>query len=234
MSLAGRTGIFDPDKNNLGANRPRLVAKLVWFRTPHGDSRRLRRFLRSNPGRSRQPSRNVFPNYLTVNTGGFKTDSSYLLQSGARRRLYRRRLRQRFRQPHPTGNAEHLESESAIGNGAGRFCQRHKFPECCFSYPPDRNVKTPSAEQFSVTFEQQLSDGFVSLAAYVGTRGHNLLRAATPNLGHKQCIGCVRRRRRCLRTLQPVLSGLALARVQLPQIISIAHFPTSAHLLLQD
>ncbi len=48
---------------------------------------------------------------------------------------------------------------------------------------PNRNLKTPLAHQFSATFEQQLSGNLVASVSYVGTRGDNLLRTTTPNLG---------------------------------------------------
>jgi hypothetical protein len=44
------------------------------------------------------------------------------------------------------------------------------------------------AHHFSVTFEQQLSQSMVVSAAYVGTRGRNLLRFSSPNLGPNYLI----------------------------------------------
>lgn len=48
---------------------------------------------------------------------------------------------------------------------------------------PDRQLETPMAHHYSLTFEQQLSRSLVFSAAYVGTQGRNLLRVTTPNLG---------------------------------------------------
>ena len=48
---------------------------------------------------------------------------------------------------------------------------------------PAARLPTPSAQHFSFTFEQQLRSDLFFSAAYVGTRGRNLLRFTTPNLG---------------------------------------------------
>jgi hypothetical protein len=48
---------------------------------------------------------------------------------------------------------------------------------------PNRQLRMPVAQHYSVTFEQQLSSSMVISAAYVGTRGRHLLRFTSPNLG---------------------------------------------------
>jgi hypothetical protein len=48
---------------------------------------------------------------------------------------------------------------------------------------PARNLQSPMAHHYSLTFEQQFSSSLVFSASYVGTLGRNLLRYTTPNLG---------------------------------------------------
>ncbi len=48
---------------------------------------------------------------------------------------------------------------------------------------PSRQLDSPMAHQYSVTFEQLVGRGLSLSAAYVGTRGRNLLRFSTPNFG---------------------------------------------------
>src|SRR5262249_50019298 len=48
---------------------------------------------------------------------------------------------------------------------------------------PERTLETPTAYEYSGTFEQQLSKGLVLSVAYVGTQGRHLLRQTTPNFG---------------------------------------------------
>jgi hypothetical protein len=48
---------------------------------------------------------------------------------------------------------------------------------------PTRQLDTPMAHQFSVTFEQLVGRGLSLSAAYVGTRARHLFRFSTPNFG---------------------------------------------------
>jgi hypothetical protein len=48
---------------------------------------------------------------------------------------------------------------------------------------PDKNLKTPYAQHWHLTIEQQFLDEYQISAAYVGTKGTKLTRLTTPNLG---------------------------------------------------
>jgi carboxypeptidase family protein len=48
---------------------------------------------------------------------------------------------------------------------------------------PQKNLRTPYAQQWHLTFERQLSNDYLVSAAYVGTKGTKLTRLATPNGG---------------------------------------------------
>ncbi len=48
---------------------------------------------------------------------------------------------------------------------------------------PEKNLRTPYAQQWHLTFERELFPGYYFSAAYVGTKGTKLTRLTTPNLG---------------------------------------------------
>ncbi|HEV2829602.1 MAG TPA: carboxypeptidase-like regulatory domain-containing protein [Pyrinomonadaceae bacterium] len=48
---------------------------------------------------------------------------------------------------------------------------------------PQKNFKTPYSLQYAVTVERRIHDRYALSVAYVGTRGLELLRVSTPNLG---------------------------------------------------
>ncbi|HBB94066.1 MAG TPA: hypothetical protein DC054_01630, partial [Blastocatellia bacterium] len=78
---------------------------------------------------------------------------------------------------------------------------------------PERKLRMPSAQHYSIAWEQELNRNTVISVAYVGTQGRHLLRAATPNLGPNAflvptAISVV--------GFQPNVSGLALGPGQLP------------------
>ncbi|MGI8917189.1 MAG: carboxypeptidase regulatory-like domain-containing protein [Pyrinomonadaceae bacterium] len=211
--LAGRTRIFDPDKNNFG---PRIG--LAWSPNWFGSERRtaIRAgygvFYDQILGAVVSQSRNVFPNYLTVNTGGFNDGQFFTYFNPARGGVcIAGDCVNGFVSLIQPGTLNTLNPNLPLGTVLDVFASGNNFPNAASVTLPDRNVKTPSAEQFSVTFEQQLSDGFVMSAAYVGTRGHNLLRAATPNLGPNNVLVAFDAGAAAYGTLQPVLLGLALA-----------------------
>jgi hypothetical protein len=48
---------------------------------------------------------------------------------------------------------------------------------------PAKNLRTPYAEQWHLTLEREIANGYVFSLAYVGTKGTKLTRLTTPNLG---------------------------------------------------
>jgi hypothetical protein len=48
---------------------------------------------------------------------------------------------------------------------------------------PDKNLRTPYAQQWHLTVERELFKGYFVSAAYIGTKGVKLTRLVTPNLG---------------------------------------------------
>jgi len=183
---AGRTRIFDPDRNNFA---PR--ASIAYATHLFGSKRTtvLRAgagvFYDQALGAVVSQSRNVFPNFLTLNLAGgvpvgggvgFNiTDPSLpffpcpddngglrlfaLTQAGSLNQLNR---------------AVPLACLVSINNS---------FPGGFGVTLPERRLEMPTAYHYAFTFEQQLVERLVFSAAYVGTQGRHLLRLTTPNLG---------------------------------------------------
>ncbi len=184
--LDNRTSIFDPDRNNFAprvgfAYSPRLfgVERLTVFRAGYGI------FYDQALGAVVSQSRNVFPNFLTLNFAGGT--------------------------PNQIGVGFQITDPSAAffpcpdGGGSTRFVSVTRAgtlntldpatPLSCLvainsAFPggfgftlPERRLEMPTAQHYAFTFEQQLTRTFTVSAAYVGTQGRHLLRLTTPNLG---------------------------------------------------
>jgi hypothetical protein len=174
---AGRTSIFDPDKNNFG---PRVG---LAYSFGHDRTSTIRAgygiFFDQILGAVVSQSRNVFPTFITVDYagGGFGTIFGDL-------RVVNPTVF--FVQPGTLNGA----NIAGFGPTLAIFVRRinnHSTgsPNLSAISPtlPARELKTPMAHQYAVTFEQQLGRGTVLSAAYVGTLGRDLLRFTTPNLG---------------------------------------------------
>jgi len=191
--LRGRTEIFDPDKNNF---EPRIG--LAW--SPHVFGKDHETVLRAGFGVYHDQilgavvsqSRNVFPNFITVNTSGFlrfdpATGNDFLTYfNPARGGITTGGVFVPLVRP---GTLNTLNPALPVplvldcfGGNATGTCS-NTFPNPLSATLPDRTMHTPSAEQYGITFEQQLTRSTVLSVSYVGTRGHNLLRVSTPNLG---------------------------------------------------
>jgi hypothetical protein len=213
--LAGRQRIYDPDRNNFA---PRIG---LAYSTHLFGSRRISVlragygiFYDQAIGAIVSQSRNVFPNFLTMNLAGglpnangvgfnisdptlpfFScTDSTGthffpLVQPGTLNTL---------------NAAVPLSCLVAINNS---------FPGGFGFTLPERKLQMPSAQHYSIGWEQELNRNNVLSFAYVGTRGSHLPRLTTPNLGPNAfllptTINVV--------SFQPNVSGLALGPGQRP------------------
>jgi hypothetical protein len=180
--IEGRTQIFDPDRNNFAprigfAYSPNLFGtdRTTVIRAGYG------LYYDQILGAVVSQSRNVFPTFTTINFGGGPNPASRgfdifnplttdidgipIIQPGTVNTI------------NPELPFDFL-LDTIFGffpsNGSGR-----PFGATL----PKRTLETPMAHHFSATFEQQLNRDMVASAAYVGTRGRNLLRFTTPNLG---------------------------------------------------
>ncbi len=186
--LAGRTQIFDPDRNNF-APRFGLAWSPNWFGQDHTTVIRagFGVFYDQILGAVVSQSRNVFPNFVTVNTGGFNDGLQFTYFNPARGGIcYAQNMMgvcTDFRPLVQPGTLNSYNPNNTLVDVLNNFASGTFFPNAVSVTLPDRFIKTPSAEHYSVTFEQQLSANMLLSVGYVGTRGHNLLRASTPNLG---------------------------------------------------
>jgi hypothetical protein len=198
--LAGRRSIFDSDWNNFapragfaygknwGTNRYMVV------RGGYG------LFYDQVIGAVVSQSRNVFPSYLTVNTGGglnsvrgnfgaFSLFNPSLSLPGSN---LSNGLCLQFQQgggcapgqffPYvQLGTANRLNPNIPFDTLVNIF--NREFPGGFGFTLPGRGLQSPFAHQYSLSVEQQLGRDLVASASYVGTRGGDLLRLTTPNLG---------------------------------------------------
>lgn len=187
--IQGRTGIFDPDRNNF-APRVGIAWSPNWFGPDRTTVIRAGYGIYYDQilGAVVSQSRNVFPTFTTINFGGgccniFGTNPAVgdgfnifnpmttliggipLVQPGTLNTL---------NPAIPVGTLLSTVFPFFPSHGTGR-----PFGATL----PSRTLDMPMAQHYSVSFEQQISRNMVFSAAYVGTTGGNLLRFTTPNLG---------------------------------------------------
>lgn len=197
--IAGRTDIFDPDRRNFAprvgfAYSPRLFGdKVSVIRAGYGI------FYDQILGAVVSQSRNVFENFLNINFGGG------IPLVGGNETGFRDFT---LFNPATTGicfarnaNGNCVDFRTTIVGGTLNQSNnnipladlirivRTNFPGGFGFTLPARQLESPMAQQYSVTFEQQLSSSLALSVGYVGTRGSHLLRVTTPNLGPNTFIG---------------------------------------------
>ncbi|MBP1595662.1 MAG: hypothetical protein H6Q05_1039 [Acidobacteria bacterium] len=183
--LDGRQKIYEPDRDNFA---PRFG--VAW--DPQGQGRMAIRAgftvsYDANLGAVTSQSRNVFPTFAPLNL-----DPSFYVTSGQIVNSPRFFVFTPTQTPliRPgTLNTYNLPAD-AFATGLGTlFVQSPPFPGGSLSSNglaftlPQKEFKTASAQQWSLTFEKQLGDYYVLSAGYVGTHGLHLTRFITPNAG---------------------------------------------------
>ncbi|HEV3470936.1 MAG TPA: carboxypeptidase regulatory-like domain-containing protein [Pyrinomonadaceae bacterium] len=184
--LAGRARIFDPDLNNLS---PRLGVAYApgWLGGRPGATLIRAGYGHYNDvvlGAVVSQSRNVFPTFLTVNTAGGlgnllfpAVPLSLLNPSNPALGLVAPGTLNLLDPSTPL--AEHVALINLLASAAGVLPGASGVEVTL----PARRLKSPGAHHYSVSFERQFGNDLVVSAAYVGTKGHNLIRPTTPNLG---------------------------------------------------
>lgn len=176
--LNGREKIFRGDHNNVG---PYLA--FAW--DPFGRGRTAVRggfgsYYDQIPGAVISQSRNVFPNFLTLNLGGYRSNPTdpperFLLAPFNPQHFARNGTLSNYDEGGPGGKdlvAFMVQTAARTNNGSG--------PAFVL---PAADLQTPQAYHWSLNVEQELPGHSLVSIAYVGTRGQRLLRFATPNLG---------------------------------------------------
>ena len=183
--LGGRQTIYDPDRNNF-APRVGLAylthlfgrGRVSVFRAGYGI------FYDQAIGAVVSQSRNVFPNFLTLNlAGGFQNQFGLGFQiSDPTLPLF----------PCTDPNGTHLfplvqpGTLNTLNPAVPLSCLvaiNTSFPGGFGFTLPERKLRMPWAQHYSFGWEQEVNRNTVLSLAYVGTRGRNLLRLTTPNLG---------------------------------------------------
>ncbi len=186
--LAGRTRIFDPDRNNIAPRVGLAYARRLFggeretvFRAGYG------MYYDQVLGAVVSQSRNVFPNFLTLNYGGGSSqfgDANLDLFNPSSVGFCRNAdcsIFDRFRAP---GTLNQINPAVASTFAGFVGINNQFFPTAGFGVTlPERRIKTPMAQHYSFTVEQPLGRSMVVSAAYVGTSGRHLLRLTTPNAG---------------------------------------------------
>lgn len=126
-------------------------------------------------------SRNVFPNFLTVNFGGYNPDCQ-ANPTGCIQTLFHRLVAQNpsftFAKP---GTLNQINSDVVLAAINAAFLTNVTTGPGFIL--PDAHMETPYSQHWGLTFEREFLKDFHFSVGYVGTKGTKLLRVATPNLG---------------------------------------------------
>jgi Carboxypeptidase regulatory-like domain/TonB dependent receptor len=213
--LGGRQTIYDPDRNN-------FAPRLGFAYTVHPFGARRISVIRAGYGifydqaigAVVSQSRNVFPNFLTLNLAGglpgfggvgFNISDPTLpffpCTDANGTRLV------------PLVQQGTLNALNATVPLSCLVALNTSFPGGFGFTLPERKLRMPMAQHYSVAWEQDLNRNTVLSLAYVGTRGQNLLRLTTPNLGPNAFLVPTQIN---VVSFQPNVVGLALGPGQLP------------------
>ena len=181
--LDGRTEIFQRDNNNIA---PHIA--FAW--DPFGDGRTSIRagygiYYDQIPGAVISQSRNVFPNFLPFNLGGFNINcdpndiEACVTQSHPFIAVNPASI---FAAPGTLNRFDRAVSGDPVVNllAAAFLTNLATGPGFIL---PSNDLETPYAQHWGLTVERQIQGDMLFSAAYVGTKGVHLLRFATPNLG---------------------------------------------------
>jgi hypothetical protein len=213
--LAGRQRIYDPDRKGFGprvglAYSTHLLGpdRISVLRAGYGI------FYDQALGAVVSQSRNVFPNFLTLNfAGGLPSAGGVGFNISDPTLPF-----------FPCTDANGTRFLPVVQPGTLNTLNP-AVPLSCLvainsSFPggfgftlPERKLRMPSAQHYSISWEQELNRNTVLSVAYVGTQGRHLLRLTTPNLGPNAfliptAINVV--------SFQPNVSGVALGPGQIP------------------
>lgn len=129
-------------------------------------------------------SRNVFPNFLTVNFGGFNPDCETNPARCAQvlfHRLVAKNPSSTFARPGTLNQFGGPQNDIVLGAINSAFLTNVTTGPGFIL--PDAHMQTPYTQHWALTIEREFARNFFFTVGYVGTKGTQLLRTATPNLG---------------------------------------------------
>ncbi|HLG12936.1 MAG TPA: carboxypeptidase-like regulatory domain-containing protein [Blastocatellia bacterium] len=187
--LDERTTIYEPDRNNFGPH-----VGVAW--APGGGNTAVRAgygiYYDTILGALVSQSRNVFSREIPINVDpSFLKFSLFNLNNPAFLEIVRdaqgnftnpvRLLRPGSCNQFGTCNQFGGSREDFVALIGQLFIQ-NPFGGLAFTLP-EKDLRTPYAQQWHMTIERQMTDDYFISAAYVGTKGTKLTRLTTPNLG---------------------------------------------------
>jgi carboxypeptidase family protein/TonB-dependent receptor-like protein len=171
----GRTSIYEPDRNNIGPQ-----VGFAW--DPWSDGKTAVRagygvYYDTILGAVVSQSRNVFPKEIPINSNFGLTSFLNLNNPPRDEFLLRPLIRPGTLNQLAIGQGGLLEAISILLLNTG-------FAGGGLSFTlPQKNLRTPYAQQWHLTVEREVFSHYFLSAAYVGTKGSRLTRLTTPNLG---------------------------------------------------
>lgn len=132
-------------------------------------------------------SRNVFPNFMTVNYGGYNPNCAAdpIGCTQDPKKLFHNLVAQNpyvtFAKPGTLNQYNGAFGSPALAMLNAAFLTNLTTGPGFIL--PNAHLETPYSQHWGLTFERELLRDFLFSAAYVGTKGTRLLRFATPNLG---------------------------------------------------
>ncbi len=180
--LAGRFKIYKTDANNIA---PHIA--FAW--DPFKDGKTSIRagygiYYDQVLGAVISQSRNVFPNFLTINFGGYNPDCK-TNPAGCIQTLFHRLVAENpyftYARPGTLNQFNGAFGDPVLGAINSAFLTNVTTGPGFIL--PDAHLETPYAQHWGLTVERELWRDFLFSIAYVGTKGTSLLRTATPNLG---------------------------------------------------
>ncbi len=180
--LAGRFKIYKTDANNIA---PHIA--FAWDPFKNGKTS-IRAgygiYYDQVLGAVISQSRNVFPNFLTINFGGYNPDCK-ADPSGCIQTLFHRLVAENpyftYARPGTLNQFNGAFGDPVLGAITSAFLTNVTTGPGFIL--PDAHLKSPYAQHWALSVERELWRDFLFSVAYVGTKGTNLLRTATPNLG---------------------------------------------------
>jgi hypothetical protein len=180
--LAGRFKIYKTDANNIAPH-----VAFAW--DPFKDGKTSIRagygiYYDQILGAVISQSRNVFPNFLTINFGGYNPDC-VTNPAGCIQTLFHRLVAENpyftYARPGTLNQYNGAFNDPVLGMINAAFLTNVTTGPGFIL--PDAHLETPYAQHWGLTVERELWRDFLFSVGYVGTKGTHLLRTATPNLG---------------------------------------------------